>query len=70
MRLPAAIRMGLLTGAAAVLVTAGACVDIVGADLPRYVERQEKQFTVDGKPDVSLSTFDGSIEIRPWDKDA
>ena len=68
MRLPAAIRMGLLTGAAAVLVTAGACVDIVGADLPRYVERQEKQFTVDGKPAVSLSTFDGSIEIRAWDR--
>lgn len=68
MRLPSEIRLGLLTGAAVVLVTAGACVDIVGADLPRYVEREEKHFTVTGKADVSLATFDGAIEIRPWDR--
>jgi len=53
--------------AAALLATTG-CVDIVGADLNRYVERDEKHFTVSGKPDVALTTFDGSIEIRPWDK--
>ena len=34
----------------------------------RYVDRQDKRFTVSGTPDVSLSTFDGSIEIRPWDR--
>ena len=44
------------------------CVDIVGADLNKYVERDEKHFAVSGKPDVALTTFDGSIEIRPWDK--
>jgi DUF4097 and DUF4098 domain-containing protein YvlB len=55
-----------LTG---VLVAPG-CVDIVSADLGRakYVERDEKHFAVAGKPQVVLSTFDGSIEIRPWDK--
>ena len=52
---------------AAVLVSPG-CVDIVGADLNTYVERDEKHFGVTGKPDVTLATFDGSIEIRPWDK--
>jgi DUF4097 and DUF4098 domain-containing protein YvlB len=52
---------------AAVLAAPG-CVDIVGADLNRYVERDTKHFTVAGKPDVALTTFDGSIEIRPWDK--
>jgi DUF4097 and DUF4098 domain-containing protein YvlB len=52
----------------AALIAAPGCVDIVGADLNKYVERDEKHFTVSGKPDVSLATFDGSIEVRPWDK--
>src|SRR6478752_7318102 len=58
-----------LAAIAAVTVLAGsACVDIVGSDLGKYMERDEKRFTVSGKPDVDLSTFDGSIEVRPWDK--
>src|SRR5262249_39092470 len=44
------------------------CVDIVGSDLGRYTEREEKHFTVSGTPDVTLGTFDGSIEVRSWDK--
>ncbi len=68
MRLPDETRLGLFVTAAAVLLTTGACVDIVGADFQRYVDRQEKQFNVTGKPDVSLTTFDGSIEVRPWDR--
>ena len=52
----------------AALLAAPGCVDIVGADLNTYVERDEKHFAVSGKPDVALTTFDGSIEIRPWDK--
>ena len=52
----------------AALLAAPGCVDIVGADLGRYVERDEKHFAVTGKPDVTLATFDGAIEIRPWDK--
>ncbi len=68
MRMPDEIRLGLLVSAAAVLLTTGACVDIVGADFQRYVDRQEKQFNVTGKPDVSLTTFDGAIEVRPWDR--
>jgi hypothetical protein len=50
------------------LIAAPGCVDIVGADLNKYVERDEKHFAVSGRPDVSLTTFDGSIEVRPWDK--
>ena len=52
---------------AAVLAGPG-CIDIVGADLDKYVEREEKTFSTSGKADVSLTTFDGSIEVRPWDK--
>ena len=57
-----------LPAALAVLLSAPGCVDIVGADLGQYIEREEKHFTVSGKPDVSLATFDGSIEVRPWNK--
>jgi DUF4097 and DUF4098 domain-containing protein YvlB len=42
-----------ITGPACVIVSAG-----------RYVEREDKQFAVTGKPHLELSTFDGSIEIR------
>jgi hypothetical protein len=45
-----------------------ACIDLVGSDLNRYVERDEKHFTTGATPDLVLSTFDGSIEIRAWDK--
>ena len=62
------INVGLLTVATAVLVSAAACVDIAGADFPQYLEREEKPFAVTGKPEVTLTTFDGSIQIRPWDK--
>jgi DUF4097 and DUF4098 domain-containing protein YvlB len=54
----------------AALLAAPGCVDIVaGIDgSAKYVERDEKHFEMTGKPDVVLSTFDGSIEVRPWDK--
>jgi DUF4097 and DUF4098 domain-containing protein YvlB len=57
-----------LPAALIALLAAPGCVEIVGADLNKYVERDEKHFAVSGKPDVALATFDGSIEIRPWDK--
>ena len=53
------------------LVLAGllgtACVNI-SAGSGRFVEREEKRFTVEGKPDVRLRTGDGSIQIRTWDR--
>ena len=62
------VRGFALPAVLAALLAAPGCVDIIGADLGKYVERDEKHFAVSGKPDVALSTFDGSIEIRPWDK--
>src|SRR5438132_13379326 len=50
---------------AAITIAGPACVSI---SAEQYVDREEKRFTVSGKPDVSLSTFDGSIEIRPSDR--
>lgn len=51
-----------------VAAAAAGCVDIVGSDLGRYVEREEKRFTVTGRPEVAVSTFDGAVEVRPWDR--
>jgi len=62
------LRVSAGAAAAAVLLAGPACVDIVGSDVAKHVERDERHFTTTGKPDVSLSTFDGAIEIRPWDK--
>src|SRR5437867_11358196 len=64
----AQFRVPLATAGLAVLLSGPGCIDIVGADLGKYVEREEKTFSTSGQPDVSLSTFDGSIEVRPWDK--
>ena len=53
-----------LTAAALVLA---ACDITTGAS--EYSVREEKAFTVSGAPTVALSTFDGSIEVRGWDRD-
>jgi hypothetical protein len=58
---------GAAAAVVAVLASSG-CVDMIGADLGRFSEREEKHFQVSGTPDVTLSTFDGSIEVRPWGK--
>lgn len=53
---------------AACTLAASGCVEGSGVASPRYVERDEKRFLVSGRPDLSLSTFDGSVEIRAWDR--
>jgi len=60
----------LVSGSAVVACTLAAwgCVEIAGDGWPRYVERDEKRFSVSGRPDLSVSTFDGSVEIRAWDR--
>jgi DUF4097 and DUF4098 domain-containing protein YvlB len=50
--------------AAATLGTA--CV--VSVDSQAQIVRDEKRFTVNGIPDVHLTTFDGAIEIQAWDR--
>ncbi len=54
-----ALALGLVAASAACTVTVDSHSEIV---------RQEKRFTVDGRADVRVTTFDGSIEIRSWDK--
>jgi hypothetical protein len=59
---------GASTAVAALAILSGACVEVSVTGASRYVEREEKRFAVTGKPDLSLVTFDGSIEIRPWER--
>jgi hypothetical protein len=62
------IRLPLAAAALAAAVAGTGCADIIGADFATYTQREEKVFTTSGKPDVSVATFDGSIEIRPWNR--
>lgn len=41
---------------------------MVNVDREAYIEREEKRFALDGQADLHLYTFDGSIEVRSWDR--
>jgi DUF4097 and DUF4098 domain-containing protein YvlB len=49
-------------------LVAGCDITVNGLGGDRYVERDKKEFQVSGTPDVVLATFDGSIEVRAWDR--
>ena len=53
--------LAVLAGA----LTAG-CV--VSVDSQAQIIRDEKRFTIKGKPDIRLTTFDGAIEVNSWDR--
>jgi hypothetical protein len=40
---------------------------VVGVDSQSQIVREEKRFSVDGAPDLRLTTFDGAIEVRGTD---
>ena len=56
-------RLAVLIAAAAAVT---ACDITVGA--ADYSVREEKKFTVTGPGQIALSTFDGSIQVRGWDR--
>lgn len=53
------------TAGLAAAISAG-CV--VSVDSQGQISREEKRFALDGAPQLHLSTFDGAIEIQPWDR--
>jgi hypothetical protein len=53
-------------GFAAAALALAACDITIGAS--EYSVREEKKFTVSGQVQLALSTFDGSIEVRGWDR--
>jgi DUF4097 and DUF4098 domain-containing protein YvlB len=40
----------------------------INLDAARVTEKEERRFSVTGPPDVVLSTFDGAIDVRGWDR--
>jgi DUF4097 and DUF4098 domain-containing protein YvlB len=40
----------------------------VTLDSQSQIARDEKQFTVSGRPEVHVTTFDGAIDVQSWDK--
>src|SRR5438552_4830672 len=50
----------------ALLLASAACG--VNFEHQAYIERAEKRFPADQKVELRLETFDGSIEIRGWDR--
>lgn len=57
----------VLPALAAAALTSVALSGCVVVDSQGHMVRDEKRFTVAGTPDVKLTTFDGSIEIRAGD---
>jgi hypothetical protein len=55
--------------AAAVLLAAGSAGCDVTVDAGPYVVHEERRFQVSGTPNLTLETFDGSLEVRSWDHD-
>jgi DUF4097 and DUF4098 domain-containing protein YvlB len=51
------IAIGLLTAACTVRV-----------DSEQRIAREEKRFTISGEPQLHISTFDGAVEVRSWDR--
>ena len=66
MRKPAPVVVQFAGLMAAALALA-ACDITIGAS--EYSVREEKTFAVSGATQLALSTFDGSIEVRGWDRD-
>ena len=60
------MRFGTSAIAVGLAFVSSACS--VTVDSHSEIVREEKRFTVDGRADVRLTTFDGSIEIQSWDK--
>lgn len=40
----------------------------VTVDSESHIARDEKRFSVSGTPEIRVTTFDGSIEVRSWDR--
>ena len=56
----------LVAGISALSMVFAACsIDVRGEGI---VKREEKRFTVNGDTSLTLQTFDGSIQLKSWDK--
>ncbi|HEX5068921.1 MAG TPA: DUF4097 family beta strand repeat-containing protein [Vicinamibacterales bacterium] len=63
---PAVRATAMSAGLIAITMAAPACV--VTVDNDGQIERVEKRFNVDKTVELRLTTFDGAIEVRSWDR--
>jgi DUF4097 and DUF4098 domain-containing protein YvlB len=52
----------------ALLLALASSACAINLDAARVTDREERRFTVSGKPEIVLTTFDGAVDIRAWDK--
>jgi hypothetical protein len=57
------------TAVAVFLLAAASSACEITVDAGPYVVHEEKRFRVSGTPNLSLDTFDGSLDVRSWDRD-
>ncbi|MGH7340791.1 MAG: hypothetical protein ACREKH_09900, partial [Candidatus Rokuibacteriota bacterium] len=58
--------LGSVLGVSVLALGSAACsIDVRGEGI---VTREEKRFTVTGAPDLNVRTFDGSIQLKSWDR--
>lgn len=55
----------VLAGAVLAMGSAACSIDVSGESI---VSKEERRFSVSGPADVSLRTFDGSIQLKSWDR--
>jgi DUF4097 and DUF4098 domain-containing protein YvlB len=59
---------GIVRAGTVVLAATVAAGCVVSVDSQGQIVREEKRFSVDGVPELHLTTFDGPIEIQSWDR--
>jgi hypothetical protein len=60
------VKLRVLASAAVLALGASACSINLSAE--QWVGTEKKTFAVTGKPEITLKTFDGSIEVTSWDR--
>ena len=57
--------------AAASLASSACTIDVQGSGIGgrQEVTREQRTIRITGKPDVTVRTFNGSVQIRSWDRD-
>ena len=63
-------KLSLCLLATASLASSACTIDVRGeGNGSGIVVREQKRIPLTGMPNVTIRTFDGSIELRPWDRD-
>jgi hypothetical protein len=60
--------MRILAASGLLLCASSLAACQINVDNQGFIEREHKRFPVDGPVELSLSTFDGSVEVRGWDR--